>query len=125
DQELKMPDTSNQNTLINGPDRYDSMLIDLTGTGWQFLQTTHEPQWDDAMVGQPAQPPTALTVVEKRLTDEMMKLGNSFFSGVCFAARKYLELPACALQLRLALFTDKFPGHMSDTYRTEFNDLVR
>lgn len=36
------------------PDKYDSLFIDLSGTGWAFLQ---QMEWQDTMVYETAKPP--------------------------------------------------------------------
>jgi hypothetical protein len=124
---LQLPDAANRDTLINGPDRYDSLLIDLTGTGWKFLKETHEPHWSDDLVGQAAQGCRVLTAVPKRLTHEMQQ-ARGLGGPVGRAAAKYLQLPAGALQLRLALFTDEFmgrvPGSIAAAYQTEYRELI-
>jgi len=126
-QRFQLPDSANDNAMINGPDRYDSMVIDLTSTGWQFIRQL-EDQWQDAMVGQTAQAPRALTEVPKRLMGAMRE-ATRLGGAVEKAAREYMRLSKFSLQLRLALFTDQFqgrvPANLVGVYNAEFNDLVR
>lgn len=120
---FRLPDAANAGALIGGPDKYDSLIIDLTATGWRFLAVDHEHQWDDAMVSQPAQAPKAIADVPKRLRRQ------AGATALGAAAGPYLQLPQSALQLRLALFTDNLKGTVPEglegDYQQEFDELVQ
>lgn len=45
--------------LIGGPDKYDSLIVDLCSTGWNFLVNS---EWQDSMLFETAKPPKDIEI---------------------------------------------------------------